>query len=105
MIDLLTVMAEQVNGALRPATMTFLRVGAAIALVPGFGEQSIPARIRLALALAFTVLIAPVVADHHAGGPVILPALAEVFHVEPLHVPGLDAERCVVWMRPPKKAA
>jgi 16S rRNA (guanine527-N7)-methyltransferase len=23
----------------------------------------------------------------------------EVFHVEPLHVPGLDAERCMVWMR------
>lgn len=22
-----------------------------------------------------------------------------VFHVEPLHVPGLDAERCMVWMR------
>jgi 16S rRNA (guanine527-N7)-methyltransferase len=29
-----------------------------------------------------------------------LPELAQVFHVEPLHVPGLDAERCVVWMRP-----
>lgn len=24
----------------------------------------------------------------------------EVFHVEPLHVPGLDAQRCLVWMRP-----
>lgn len=24
----------------------------------------------------------------------------EVFHVEPLTVPGLDAERCLVWMRP-----
>lgn len=23
----------------------------------------------------------------------------EVFHVEPLAVPGLDAERCIVWMR------
>jgi 16S rRNA (guanine527-N7)-methyltransferase len=29
-----------------------------------------------------------------------LPTHAQVFHVEPLHVPGLDAERCVVWMRP-----
>jgi 16S rRNA (guanine527-N7)-methyltransferase len=28
-----------------------------------------------------------------------LPALAEVFHVEHLSVPGLDAERCIVWMR------
>jgi len=24
----------------------------------------------------------------------------EVFHVEPLSVPGLNAERCLVWMRP-----
>jgi 16S rRNA (guanine527-N7)-methyltransferase len=25
---------------------------------------------------------------------------ADVFHVEPLQVPGLAAERCIVWMRP-----
>ncbi|MGJ7509323.1 16S rRNA (guanine(527)-N(7))-methyltransferase RsmG [Variovorax sp. GT1P44] len=30
-----------------------------------------------------------------------LPAGIEVFHVEQLSVPGLDAERCVVWMRKP----
>lgn len=29
-----------------------------------------------------------------------LPPGVEVFHVEPLAVPGLDAERCLVWMRP-----
>lgn len=29
-----------------------------------------------------------------------LPADVAVFHVEPLGVPGLDAERCLVWMRP-----
>mgnify|MGYP003381086675 FL=1 len=28
-----------------------------------------------------------------------LPPDIEVFHVEPLNVPGLDAERCLVWMR------
>jgi 16S rRNA (guanine527-N7)-methyltransferase len=28
-----------------------------------------------------------------------LPAGIEVFHVEPLDVPGLDAERCLVWMQ------
>ena len=28
-----------------------------------------------------------------------LPATVGVFHVEQLQVPGLDAERCVVWMR------
>ena len=28
-----------------------------------------------------------------------LPPTVEVFHVEPLQVPQLDAERCIVWMR------
>lgn len=29
-----------------------------------------------------------------------LPAGVQVFHVEPLAVPGLRADRCLVWMRP-----
>ena len=29
-----------------------------------------------------------------------LPADVQVFHVEPLTVPGLDVERCMVWLRP-----
>lgn len=29
-----------------------------------------------------------------------LPADVQVFHVEPLTVPGLDVERCMVWMAP-----
>ena len=29
-----------------------------------------------------------------------LPADVQVFHVEPLQVPGLNAERCMVWLRP-----
>lgn len=29
-----------------------------------------------------------------------LPAGVQVFHVEQLHVPGLDAQRCLVWLRP-----
>ena len=29
-----------------------------------------------------------------------LPADVQVFHVEPLRVPMLDAERCIIWMKP-----
>jgi 16S rRNA (guanine527-N7)-methyltransferase len=29
-----------------------------------------------------------------------LPPDVKVFHVEPLQVPGLDVQRCLVWMRP-----
>jgi 16S rRNA (guanine527-N7)-methyltransferase len=34
-----------------------------------------------------------------------LPAEVAVFHVEPLVVPGLAAERCLVWMRKASKVA
>ena len=36
---------------------------------------------------------------HPADEIASLPSSAEVFHVEQLQVPGLDAERCIVWMR------
>jgi flagellar biosynthetic protein FliR len=39
--------------------IVFLRVGAAMALMPAFGELMIPARVRLTLALAFTAIVAP----------------------------------------------
>ena len=29
----------------------------------------------------------------------VLPATVDVFHVEQLAVPGLDAERCIIWMK------
>jgi 16S rRNA (guanine527-N7)-methyltransferase len=37
---------------------------------------------------------------HPAEELAALPADVNVFHVEQLGVPGLDAERCMVWMRP-----
>jgi 16S rRNA (guanine527-N7)-methyltransferase len=33
-----------------------------------------------------------------------LPADVSAFHVEQLTVPGLDADRCLVWMKPKKEA-
>ncbi len=36
---------------------------------------------------------------HPADEIAALPPNVEVFHVEQLTVPGLDAERCIVWMR------
>ena len=37
---------------------------------------------------------------HPADEIAALPASVAVFHVEQLTVPGLDAERCIVWLRP-----
>ncbi|MES2584210.1 MAG: 16S rRNA (guanine(527)-N(7))-methyltransferase RsmG [Pseudomonadota bacterium] len=36
---------------------------------------------------------------HPADELTVLPPTVEVFHVEQLTVPGLDADRCIVWMR------
>ena len=43
--------------------------------------------------------------QHPADEIAALPADIEVFHVEQLAVPGVDAQRCIVWMRPVKLAA
>jgi len=45
-----------------PATLLFARMGAMIMLLPGFGETVVPARIRLAFALALAICIAPALA-------------------------------------------
>lgn len=44
------------------AFLVFLRVGAVMAVLPAFGERSIPERVRLVLAICFTVIVFPAVA-------------------------------------------
>lgn len=39
--------------------LIFLRVGTAMAVLPAFGEQSVPARVRLGVALALTLAVVP----------------------------------------------
>ena len=41
--------------------LVFMRIGAIAMLLPGFGEQSIPMRIRLVITLSFTAIVWPVV--------------------------------------------
>lgn len=55
--------------------LVFLRVGAAMALLPAFGEQSVPQRVRLVLALAFTLVVAPAAGPMPPMGRDFLPAL------------------------------
>lgn len=56
------------NTAIWHGFIVFLRVAAITSLLPGFGEQSVPARVKLVLALSFTLVIAPAV-------PVSLPEI------------------------------
>lgn len=47
--------------AMASAFLVFLRIGGAMALLPAFGEQSVPVRIKLGLSLCFTAIVAPAV--------------------------------------------
>lgn len=58
--------------------LVFLRVGAAMAVMPAFGEQSLPLRVRLAATLAFTAVVAPAIADRPVPPVVAFAILPEV---------------------------
>ncbi|MDN5788068.1 flagellar biosynthetic protein FliR [Pseudorhodobacter sp.] len=60
--------------------LVFLRVGAAMALLPAFGEQSVPQRVRLSLALCFALIVLPAVSDQVTplAGNLVLPITTEV---------------------------
>ena len=65
--------------------MVFLRIGATMALLPAFGERSIPLRVRLAITLCFTILVAPAVVpafpdDFGFSGGSVRMGLAEIAH-------------------------
>ena len=63
MIPALTALTGIAEAALTLGMVVFLRVGAAMAMMPAFGERSVPMRVRLALGLAFTLITAPAVLD------------------------------------------
>ena len=58
----------------------FLRVAPIIGLLPGFGEASVPMRIKLVLAIAFTLIVTPVMSPDllgHAQAPTVALILSE----------------------------
>ena len=57
----LAQLSGQAEGQIATAMLVFIRISAAMALLPAFGEQIVPARIKLGLALAFAVLVAPAI--------------------------------------------
>ncbi len=62
MTFLLARLLESGQMSLAAGFVVFLRIGAVMALLPAFGEQTVPPRVRLALALCFTIIVAPAVA-------------------------------------------
>jgi len=73
MFDLLQVLLDQSAAHLLAAALIFVRVGAVVGLLPGFGEMFLPGRLRLGIALALTAILVPVV--DRSGLPTALPPM------------------------------
>ena len=63
MISALDALTQFGQASFIVAFAVFLRIGAALSLLPAFGERSVPVRVRLALGVAFTLIVAPAVAE------------------------------------------
>jgi flagellar biosynthetic protein FliR len=62
-LEALAPLLDLTRTAVYAAVAVFARVGAAVTLLPGFGEQVLPPRVKLGAALAFAIIIWPAVAD------------------------------------------
>jgi flagellar biosynthetic protein FliR len=60
------------------AVLVFFRTGAVMALLPAFGEQTVPLRVRLVVALAFTAVVLPSVSERIPAGGFFLPIAVEI---------------------------
>ena len=73
----MTIHLPDLSGAILIYFLVFARTGAMIMLLPAIGEQTIPTPVRLVLALAISVALAPVVqATYHDTAPATAMALA-----------------------------
>jgi flagellar biosynthetic protein FliR len=63
----MTIHLANLSGPLLIYLLVFSRVGAMVMLLPGIGEAGVPPRVRLALALAISFAMAPVVSATYGG--------------------------------------
>ena len=77
-LQIATQMSGQSQDWLWAAALVFLRVGAAMALIPAFGETVVPQRVRLGLALAFSAVVLPASLTPDLAPPGLFVAGAEV---------------------------
>lgn len=71
MMELFAALMAETGAAFVTGFAVFLRIGAAMAVLPAFGEQSISARVRIGLALALTALVAPALPPMNLGSDFI----------------------------------
>lgn len=61
LLDALAPLAGWGETAVAGLVLVFARVGATVSLLPGFGEQTVPLRLKLAAALCMTMIVWPLV--------------------------------------------
>lgn len=61
MIEIITDLTSYTAPGIATAFLVFVRVSGVMAVLPAFGERAVPARIRLILAIAFTLISFPAV--------------------------------------------
>jgi len=67
MIQTFSELALLADVLLWQGLIVFLRVSAMVSLLPAFGSQVVPTRVKLGLALAFTLIVAPAVSKPPAS--------------------------------------
>ncbi|MCF2871601.1 flagellar biosynthetic protein FliR [Octadecabacter sp. G9-8] len=74
MIEDLAALSSISQEVLWQAFVVFIRVGAIVSLVPAFGEQTVPTRVKLGIAVAFTFIVTPAapVAPIQATAPAVV---------------------------------
>lgn len=63
------MLRDLITGDLFSLIFVFARIGAAVMLLPGFGEVFVPGRVRLLLAVGITVVVTPVVGPYVPATP------------------------------------
>src|SRR5689334_8124112 len=73
----MSIHLPELSGSIIVYMLVFARVGAMVMLLPNIGEHGIPARIRLILALAISLALAPtVMGAYHDTAPQTAMALS-----------------------------
>lgn len=81
-MDFLDLAAQLSQDTVYTIALVFTRIGAVAGLLPGFGEQNLPGRVRLLVAGAFTVLVWPLVAPDLPPLPDQFSDLLPLFMIE-----------------------
>lgn len=85
MSDVIAQLFDEARAQMTVFGQVFLRIGALMALMPGFGERMIAGRVRLGLALAFTAIVAPAVAGRLPAPPADLAGFLFLLSAETLN--------------------